>query len=173
MTSEPATGRPVAPRPTSRRPIGRKQKRRLGVGGVGVVLAVALALILMALGNQIVYFYTPSDIATKHVVAGEAIRLGGMVKDGTWKKDGDANSFVLTDGKGEITAHFSGILPDLFREGQGIVAEGTMAPDGSFMATNVLAKHDENYIPKEIVDEMKKRGDWQPDNPQAALGGAS
>src|SRR6185312_10359049 len=78
MTSEPATGRPVAPRPTSRRPIGRKQKRLLVIGGVGVVLAVALALILMALGNQIVYFYTPSDIATKHVVAGEAIRLGGM-----------------------------------------------------------------------------------------------
>lgn len=168
MTSQPATGRPVTPRR-----MGRKQKRLLVIGGVGVVLAVALTLILMALSNQIVYFYTPSDIATKHVVAGEAIRLGGMVKDGSWKKNGDANSFVLSDGKGDITAHFSGILPDLFREGQGIVAEGSMAPDGTFTATNVLAKHDENYIPKEIVDEMKKRGDWQPDNPQAAFGGAS
>jgi cytochrome c-type biogenesis protein CcmE len=168
MTSEPATGQPVAPRR-----MGRKRKRLLIIGGVGVVLAVALALILMALSNQIVYFYTPSDIAAKHVVAGEAIRLGGMVKDGSWKKNGDVNSFVLSDGKGDITAHFSGILPDLFREGQGIVAEGSMAPDGSFTATNVLAKHDENYIPKQIVDEMKKRGDWQPDNPQAAFGGAS
>jgi cytochrome c-type biogenesis protein CcmE len=153
-----------------RRSLGRKQKRLLLIAGVGVVLAVALGLILAALGNQIVFFYTPSEIAEKHVVAGQAIRLGGMVKDGSWQKQGDQNTFLLTDQKGTIAVHFAGILPDLFREGQGIVAEGAMSLDGSFKATNVLAKHDENYIPKEIVDEMKKRGDWQPDNPQAALG---
>jgi cytochrome c-type biogenesis protein CcmE len=169
MSSEPLAGRPLA-RP-GRRSMGRKQKRLIIIAAVGVVLAVALALILMALSNQIVFFYTPSEAVAKHLVPGQAIRLGGMVKDGTWKKTGDDNSFVLSDGKGEITAHFAGILPDLFREGQGIVAEGSMAADGTFKATNVLAKHDENYIPKEIVDEMKKRGDWQPDNPQAALTG--
>jgi cytochrome c-type biogenesis protein CcmE len=157
---------------SARRPMGRKQRRLLVIGGIGLVLALALALILMALSNQIVFFYTPSEIAARHVVVGQAIRLGGMVKDGSWKKAGDDNSFVLSDGKGDITAHFIGILPDLFREGQGIVAEGSMAADGTFQASNVLAKHDENYIPKEIVDEMKKRGDWRPDDPQAALEGA-
>ena len=166
MTSEPVVARPI-----KRKAMGRKQKRLLIIGGVGVVLALALALILMALSNQIVFFYTPSEAAAKHVAVGQAIRLGGLVKDGTWKKEGDDNSFVLSDGKGEITAHFTGILPDLFREGQGIVAEGSMAADGTFRATNVLAKHDENYIPKEIVDDLKKRGEWRPDNPQAALEG--
>jgi cytochrome c-type biogenesis protein CcmE len=166
MTSEPAISRPI-----KRKAMGRKQKRLLIIGGVGVVLALALALILMALSNQIVFFYTPSEAAAKHVAVGQAIRLGGLVKDGSWKKSGDDNSFVLSDGKGEITAHFTGILPDLFREGQGIVAEGSMAADGTFSASNVLAKHDENYIPKEIVDDLKKRGEWRPDNPQAALEG--
>lgn len=166
MTSEPATVRPV-----KRNTMGRKQKRLLIIAGIGAVLALALALILMALSNQIVFFYTPSEAAAKHVMVGQAIRLGGLVKDGTWKKNGDDNSFVMSDGKGEITAHFIGILPDLFREGQGVVAEGSMASDGTFRATNVLAKHDENYIPKEIVDDLKKRGEWRPDNPQAALEG--
>jgi cytochrome c-type biogenesis protein CcmE len=159
----------TAARPAAPRRLGRKQKRLLIIGGIGLVLALALALILSALSNQIVFFYTPSELATKHVAIGQPMRLGGMVKDGSWRKDGDQNTFILGDGKGEATVRFTGILPDLFREGQGIVAEGSMQPDGSFLATNVLAKHDENYIPKEIVDEMKKRGDWQPDNPQAAL----
>jgi cytochrome c-type biogenesis protein CcmE len=170
MSSEPLTSRTLAGA-GKRRGMGRKQKRLLIIVGAGVVLAVALGLILTALSNQIVFFYTPSEALAKHVAVGQPMRLGGMVKDGSWKKNGDDNTFVLTDGKGEVTAHFTGILPDLFREGQGIVAEGSMAGDGSFQATNVLAKHDENYIPKEIVDEMKKRGDWQPDNPQAALTG--
>lgn len=165
MTSEASVTRPMPPR----RRMGRKQKRLLIIGGIGLVLAIALALVLTALSNQIVFFYTPSEVAAKHVTVGQAMRLGGMVKDGSYKKDGDSNTFVLTDDTGAIAVHFNGILPDLFREGQGIVAEGSMAADGSFNATNVLAKHDENYIPKEIVDEMKKRGDWNPDNPQAAL----
>jgi len=161
----------TAARPVARKGLGRKQKRLLIIAGVGAVLAIALALILTALSNQIVFFYTPSEAAAKHVAAGQAIRLGGLVKDGSWKKNGDDNVFVLSDGKGEMTVGFKGILPDLFREGQGIVAEGSMAPDGTFQATNVLAKHDENYIPKEIVDDLKKRGEWRPDDPQAALQG--
>ena len=166
MSTELLSGRPAA-----RRPIGRKQKRLLIIAGLGVVLGLALTLILMALSNQIVFFYTPSEAMARHLPVGQPIRLGGVVKDGTWKKDGDDNSFVMSDGKGQITAHFTGILPDLFREGQGVVAEGSMAADGTFKATNVLAKHDENYIPKEIVDDLKKRGEWRPDNPQAALEG--
>ena len=161
----------VSLRPVGRRGVGRKQKRLMIIVGLGVVLAIALALILTALSNQIVFFYTPGEVQAKHIAAGQAIRLGGMVKDGSWKKNGDSNSFVLSDGKSEITANFVGILPDLFREGQGIVAEGSMTSDGTFKATNVLAKHDENYIPKEIVDDLKKRGEWRPDNPQAALEG--
>ena len=98
--------------------------------------------------------------------------MGGLVKDGSWVRNGDSNTFVMSDGKADITAKFTGILPDLFREGQGVVAEGSMAPDGSFTATNVLAKHDENYIPKEIVDDLKRRGEWRPDDPAAALGGS-
>ena len=159
----------AAARVAPRRGLGRKQRRLLVIAGIGIILAIALALILTALSGQIVFFYTPSEAVAKHVAVGQAIRLGGMVKDGSWKKDGDSNTFVLTDGKGEMSVSFAGILPDLFREGQGIVAEGAMGPGGAFVATNVLAKHDENYIPKEIVDEMKKRGDWQPDNPQSAL----
>ncbi len=167
MTSDIAGGR-TGPR----RRMGRKQKRLLIIGIVGVVLAAALALVLTALSGQIVFFYTPSEVLAKPVPVGQPMRLGGMVKDGSWQKQGDNNSFVLSDEKGVVTVNFVGILPDLFREGQGIVAEGSMAADGTFNATNVLAKHDENYIPKEIVDEMKKRGDWNPDNPQAALGAA-
>ncbi len=149
----------------------RKQRRLILIGGAVGMLGVAVALVLGALRDSIVFFNSPSDVVEKHVAPGARIRLGGLVKDGSWKKDGDTNSFTLSDGKGEMTVKFIGILPDLFREGQGIVAEGSMGADGSFLATNVLAKHDENYIPKEIVDDLKKRGEWRPDDPQAALEG--
>ena len=150
----------------------RKQKRLAVIGGIGAVLAVALGLILLALRDQIVFFYTPSEAQAHHLPAGQPIRLGGLVKTGSWVKNGDSNIFVISDGKADVTAKFTGILPDLFREGQGVVAEGSMAADGSFAATNVLAKHDENYIPKEIVDDLKRRGEWRPDDPAAALGGS-
>lgn len=140
----------------------RKQKRLGVIAGLGAVLALAVGLILFALRDQIVFFYSPSDVHAHQVAAGHPIRLGGLVKAGSWIKTGQNNSFTVTDGTAEISAHFNGILPDLFREGQGVVAEGAMAPDGSFVASNVLAKHDENYIPKEVVDELKKRGEWKP-----------
>lgn len=149
----------------------RKQKRLSIIAGLGAVAALALTLIFFALGDQIVYFYTPSEAQAKHLEPGQPIRLGGLVKDGSWKKNGDENIFVMSDGKGSITAEYKGILPDLFREGQGVVAEGSLAPDGTFIATNVLAKHDENYIPKQLEIELKKRGEWRADNPQAALRG--
>jgi cytochrome c-type biogenesis protein CcmE len=147
--------------------LNRKQKRLAVIGGIGLVLALALALILTALSGQIVFFYTPSEILAKHVAAGTPVRLGGEVKVGSWAKAGDINTFTLSDTADSVTVHYTGILPDLFREGQGIVAEGSMAPDGTFTATNVLAKHDENYIPKQIVDDLKARGEWRPDEQTA------
>ena len=139
----------------------RKQRRLSVIAGLGVVLAAAVGLILFALRDQIVFFYSPTEIHEKAVAAGVPMRLGGLVKEGSWKKSGDQNDFVVTDGTTEMTAHFTGILPDLFREGQGVVIEGAMAGDGSFAATNVLAKHDEKYMPKEVVDELKAKGEWQ------------
>ncbi|MCD7059512.1 cytochrome c maturation protein CcmE [Pelagibacterium xiamenense] len=139
----------------------RKQKRLSIIAGLGLVLAIAAGLILMALRDQIVFFYSPSEIAEKGVAPGEAIRLGGLVADGSWMQDGETNTFVVTDGATEMTAHYVGILPDLFREGQGVVAEGSIRPDGTFEATNVLAKHDENYLPREVADTLRDQGVWQ------------
>jgi len=141
----------------------RKQKRLAIIAGLAVVLALATTLVLVALRDQIVFFYAPSDIVARQVEPGQPIRLGGLVKDGTWVRSGQENDFVVTDGKTDVAAHYSGILPDLFREGQGVVAEGSMTPEGNFTATNVLAKHDENYIPKEVVDALKASGEWRPE----------
>ena len=139
----------------------RKQKRLAVIGGLGAVLALATTLILFALRDQIVFFYSPTEIQSKAVAAGTPVRLGGLVKSGTWVKAGESNDFVVTDGKTELTAHYNGILPDLFKEGQGVVVEGAMTTAGTFAATNVLAKHDENYMPKEVVEALKANGEWQ------------
>ncbi len=139
----------------------RKQKRLAVIGGLGLVLAIAAGLIFFALRDQIVFFYSPSEVKERAVAAGTPIRLGGLVKDGTWVKTGETNDFVVTDGESEMTVRFIGILPDLFRDGQGVVAEGAIGTDGVFAATNVLAKHDENYMPKEVVESLKQRGEWQ------------
>jgi len=141
----------------------RKQKRLAVIGGLAVVLALATTLVLVALRDQIVFFYSPSDVVAREIAPGTPMRLGGLVKDGSWTRDGQDNSFVVTDGAQDVAARYSGILPDLFREGQGVVAEGSLGPDGTFMATNVLAKHDENYIPKEVVEALKASGEWRPE----------
>ena len=139
----------------------RKQKRLAIIAGLGAILAIAATLIFVALRDQIVFFYSPSEIHEKAVAAGTPIRLGGLVKEGTWKRVGETSDFVVTDGQTEMATHYVGLLPDLFREGQGVVIEGSVTPQGTFAATNVLAKHDENYMPKELVEELKKRGEWQ------------
>ena len=141
----------------------RKQKRLATIAALGIVLALATALVLLALRDQIVFFYSPSDVISRNVAAGQPIRLGGLVKDASWVRDGENNSFVVTDGVNDINASYVGILPDLFREGQGVVAEGSLGPGGRFEASNVLAKHDENYIPKEVVDALKASGEWRPE----------
>jgi len=144
----------------------RKQKRLALIAGLAVVLALATTLVLVALRDQIVFFYSPSDVVARQVEAGTPIRLGGLVKDGSWTRNGQDNTFTVTDNATDIVAHYAGILPDLFREGQGVVAEGAIGPDGTFVATNVLAKHDENYIPKEVVDALKASGEWRPEGGQ-------
>ncbi|MDJ0931853.1 cytochrome c maturation protein CcmE [Breoghania sp.] len=147
----------------------RKQRRLSMIGGAGAVLAVAGGLILYALNDEIVFFQSPSDVAEHNVPHGQRIRLGGLVKDGSIVKYGETVRFVVTDGGGDLTAIYTGTLPDLFREGQGVVAEGKVGDDGIFHADTVLAKHDENYIPKEVVEALKERGEWQmgADNPKA------
>jgi cytochrome c-type biogenesis protein CcmE len=140
----------------------RKQRRLILIGGSLGVLAVAAALVLSALKDSIVFFNSPSDVAEKHLGPGSRIRIGGLVKTGSLKRGDDLRvRFDVTDGKHDIAVRYQGIVPDLFREGQGVVAEGKIEPDGSFAADTVLAKHDERYMPKEVVDALKKSGRWQ------------
>jgi cytochrome c-type biogenesis protein CcmE len=147
----------------------RKQRRLVLIGGGLGVLAVAVALMLNAFRDSIVFFNSPSDVAEKHVSPGTRIRLGGMVKDGSIVRGNNlAVRFEVTDGKNEIPVSYQGVLPDLFREGQGVVAEGAIDSSGIFDADTILAKHDETYMPKEVADALKKSGHWKDDYAQRA-----
>jgi cytochrome c-type biogenesis protein CcmE len=140
----------------------RKQRRLTLIGIAATVVAVALGLILYALSDKIVFFNSPSDIVAKAPTPGTRIRLGGLVEMGSVvKSDGGNVAFAVTDGAHAVKVGYQGILPDLFREGQGVVAEGVVAPDGSLSADTVLAKHDEKYMPKEVVEALKKSGKWK------------
>jgi cytochrome c-type biogenesis protein CcmE len=147
----------------------RKQRRLVLIGGSLGVLAVAVGLMLNAFRDSIVFFNSPSDVAEKHVGPGTRIRLGGMVKDGSVvRSDGLHIRFEVTDGRAEIPVVYQGVVPDLFREGQGVVAEGTLDKSGVFDADTILAKHDETYMPKEVADALKKSGHWKDDYAQRA-----
>ncbi len=140
----------------------RKQRRLILIGGSVGVLAIAAALVLSALTDSIVFFNSPTDIVVKQLGPGARIRIGGLVKTDSLKRGEELRvRFAVTDGNHDIAVRYQGILPDLFREGQGVVAEGKIEPDGSFVADTVLAKHDENYMPKEVVDALKQSGRWQ------------
>ena len=140
----------------------RKQKRFAGIGIIGAVLAVAIFLVSIALRDEIVFFYDPTEVVSgTKVLPGQNFRIGGLVADGSVVKKDTNISFVVTDGESSVPVSFEGILPDLFREGQGVIAEGAMDTQGRFIAQNVLAKHDENYIPKELEDVMKKKEIWK------------
>jgi cytochrome c-type biogenesis protein CcmE len=140
----------------------RKQKRLVVIGSIGLVLALAVALVMTALRDRIVFFYTPSDIVTEAKAAsGQRIRLGGLVKEGSITREGNQIRFIVTDTLMDLPVAYSGILPDLFREGQGVVTEGVLSGDGHMVADTVLARHDENYIPREVADAMKEKGIWQ------------
>lgn len=137
----------------------RKQRRAALIVGGLAVLGVALTLVLVALQDTITYFKTPSDLAEKPVPAGQRFRLGGLVADGSVKRgQGLDIEFKVTDTLKAVTVSYRGVLPDLFREGQGVVALGKLDPAGRFVADSVLAKHDETYMPPEVAKSLKERG---------------
>jgi cytochrome c-type biogenesis protein CcmE len=150
----------------------RKRRRLIVVCAGLVMLGAATALILTAMGDSLVFFYGPGEVAEHHVPPGRHVRIGGLVEEGSVVKEADGKTihFKITDGKQDIGVTYVGLLPDLFREGQGVVAEGTVS-DSGLQAATVLAKHDERYMPKEVVDALKKSGQWRGDD--AAAGAAA
>jgi len=125
------------------------------------VLGGAAALVLSALNDNLVFFYSPSQVAEKHIAPDRRFRLGGLVETGSVKKSGQEVRFIVTDTHKSVAVIYRGLLPDLFREGQGVVAEGSLGPDGVFVARDVLAKHDENYMPPEVAKAIKEAGQWR------------
>jgi cytochrome c-type biogenesis protein CcmE len=141
--------------------MSRKQRRLVLIGVAGVILFAAVGLMLLAFRDSIVFFNSPSDVLAQNLAPGKRIRLGGLVEDGSVEHLGDATvRFTVTDTANELQVVYTGLLPDLFREGQGVVTEGALGPDGVFVADTVLAKHDETYMPREVADALKKQGHW-------------
>jgi len=138
----------------------RKQRRLVLVLLAMLALGAAAALVLTAFQDNIVYFYSPTQLVEKHPV-GRNLRIGGLVQEGSVVKEGSNVRFKITDLSHDVLVSYTGILPDLFREKQGVVVEGKLVEDGTFAASNVLAKHDENYMPKEVADSLKASGRWQ------------
>jgi cytochrome c-type biogenesis protein CcmE len=142
----------------------RKQRRLTMIGCALAVLAIAAGLVLNALRDSILFFSTPAMVSEKQIPVGKRFRLGGMVEQGSLVRgDNLAVSFKVSDGGVTLPVAFKGILPDLFREGQGVIAEGAIDEAGVFKADTVLAKHDETYMPKEVAEALKKQGHWKDD----------
>jgi len=140
----------------------RKGRRMALIGAALAVLAGAAGLTLYALSDNIVFFYSPSDIGTKKVAVGTRLRIGGIVEPGSVVKSAyETLDFAVSDGASRVKVTFQGLPPDLFREGQGVVAEGVLAAPDLIKAETILAKHDERYMPREVVDSLKKQGRWQ------------
>jgi cytochrome c-type biogenesis protein CcmE len=149
---------------TAKRGMTRKQRRLVLIGLAGAVLAVAAGLVLYAMTDRIVFFTAPSEFVAHPSPPGTRLRIGGLVEEGSVVKGADgAVAFSVTDGGATMPVTYKGILPDLFREGQGVVAEGLVGADGMFTADSVLAKHDEKYMPREVVDALKAQGVWEGD----------
>jgi cytochrome c-type biogenesis protein CcmE len=135
------------------------------IGVAGAVLVLAATLTFAGLRDSVVYFVAPSELAEK-AEAGQRLRLGGLVVEGTLQRDdAGVTRFQVTDGAAQVEVRYEGLLPDLFREGQGVVAEGRWTPGGAFEAERVLARHDETYMPREVAEAIKQRGDWKGDSP--------
>ncbi len=154
----------------------RKHRRLAVLLACGLGLGSAAGLTFWALRDSMVFFLPPSEVAAKAPPPGRSFRLGGLVQAGSVVRTSAGSKpvarFVVTDGAGQVTVEYGGILPDLFREGQGVVTLGAMRPDGVFAASEVLAKHDETYMPREVADALKKSGHWNPASgspPPAAL----
>ena len=154
----------------------RKRRRLYVLLLCALGLGSATALTLTAFQDNLVFFRSPSDIAREAPPAGRAFRLGGLVEQGSVERGGDeggrpAIRFRVTDGAHHVPVVFSGVLPDLFREGQGVVTQGMLGPDGVFRAREVLARHDETYMPPEVADALKRSGHWNPaEGPAPAAG---
>jgi cytochrome c-type biogenesis protein CcmE len=143
----------------------RRDQRLMMIGVAGAVLVLAATLTFAGLRDSVVYFVAPSDLLEK-AAPGRRVRLGGLVVEGTLRRDADgAMHFVVTDGSVQVDVRYDGVLPDLFREGQGVVAEGSWTPGQPFEAERVLAKHDETYMPREVAEALKERGEWKGDAP--------
>lgn len=144
-------------------PKSPRARRRLAFLAVAApVLAVAVGLTLWAMREQVTYFYSPAQIAGASIAPGAVIRLGGLVEEGSVVESGqETTTFAVTDGTASTTVRYDGDLPDLFREGQGVVVQGRLGGDGVFEASQVLAKHDENYMPREVADALKREGRWR------------
>ncbi|MGH6834385.1 MAG: cytochrome c maturation protein CcmE [Methylocella sp.] len=140
----------------------RKKRRLVLISAALAALSLALGLVLLALRDNIVFFYGPSELAQKAPHAGQRLRIGGLVREGSLVHEGESTvHFAVTDKKQDIVVTYTGPLPDLFREGQGVVAEGTLGYDKIFHADNILAKHDERYMPRDVADALKKQGLWR------------
>ena len=140
----------------------RKQRRLVTIGLAGIVLAIAATLILTAAKDKIVFFYGPTELKAMAASPGQRLRIGGLIEAGSLVKSDDLRvAFRVTDGTTVLAVAYRGLLPDLFREGQCVVAEGVLESDGTFRADNVLAKHDENYMPKEVAEALRKQGVWK------------
>jgi cytochrome c-type biogenesis protein CcmE len=140
----------------------RKRQRLIFVLLGLLMLSAATALVLGAFRQNIVFFFSPTDLLASPQPPGHDFRLGGLVEQGSVNKDGEIVRFRITDKKNALAVVYRGVLPDLFRENQGVVVEGSLAADGSFTATTVLAKHDERYMPPEVAAALKKAGEWRP-----------
>jgi cytochrome c-type biogenesis protein CcmE len=143
----------------------RKQRRGVLIGTALAVLGLAVGLVLFAMRDSIVFFYTPTEVAEKQLAPGTRFRLGGLVEDGSVvRSEGTNVRFVISDLAKQLPVTFTGVLPDLFREGQGVIAEGMLQNDGEFHADSVLAKHDEKYMPPEVAKKLKAQGVWRGDD---------
>ena len=148
-----------------------RQKRLAIAAGIVCAVGVAVALVLNAFQSNLVFFYSPSQIALHEAPSARTFRLGGLVEKGSLKRDGTKASFVVTDTAKSILVRYEGILPDLFKEGKGVVAQGRLGPDGIFVAQEVLAKHDENYMPPEAAEAMKRAQQGNPKLAESLSGG--
>ncbi len=138
-----------------------RQKRAAIVVAVLAAVGVTVALVFNAFQSNLVFFYTPTQIAQKEAPTGRTFRVGGMVEEGSVVRDGVLVSFRVTDTAKTVPVRYDGVLPDLFKEGKGVVAQGQLGPDGVFTAREVLAKHDENYMPPEVAKALKEAGQWK------------
>jgi cytochrome c-type biogenesis protein CcmE len=139
----------------------RRRKRLALALGALIALGGATALVLTAFQDSLVFFYSPSELAAKPPPEGRRVRVGGLVEPGSLEKAGESVRFRITDGAQDLPVTYRGVLPDLFREGQGVVAQGTLQTGGGFVANEVLAKHDEKYMPPEVAEALKKSGRWK------------